>query len=149
LIYNVHSLYNIYRGFRINIIGVIAMAENISDRVGARIREYRKRAGMTQENLALSANMGVSFLGDVERGKKKPSIDSLEKILSVLNVSFEEFFSFAAELKPYKDSPALEKLTMSLRSLSNVEIETIYNIVTQILFLRENIGQQKNKDGSL
>jgi transcriptional regulator with XRE-family HTH domain len=113
--------------------GYCYMAENISDRVGSRIREYRKLAGLTQESLALSANIGVSFLGDVERGTKKPSIDSLEKILSVLNISFGEFFDFTPNL----DSPALKKLNMELHRLSNTEIEAIYNIVKEIVSLRD------------
>lgn len=113
------------------------MSESISDRVGMRIREYRKRAGMTQESLALAANIGVSFLGDVERGRKKPSIDSLDKILSVLNVGFEEFFNFTTELKPYKENTSLERLNMELQNLTNNEIDMLYNIVKQILMFRE------------
>ena len=119
------------------------MSENISDKVGSRVREYRKHAGLTQESLALSANMGVSFLGDVERGKKKPSIDSLEKILSVLNISFEEFFNFTTELKPYKDSSALEKINIELQNLTEVEVEAIYRIVRQIMYLREKGYDEK------
>jgi len=120
------------------------MTENISDKVGSRIREYRKRRGITQEALALSANIGVSFLGDVERGNKKPSIDSLEKILSVLNITFIEFFNFNDELKSYKDSTAFEKLNIELQNLSSDEIETIYNIVKQILSLRNDIKKKKD-----
>ena len=123
------------------------MAESISDRVGPKIREYRKRAGLTQEQLALNANIGVSFLGEVERGNKKPSIDSLEKILSVLNIDFVEFFNFASELKPYKDTTAIEKLNIELQNLTNIEVETIHSIVKQILFLRDKPDTKKNKDG--
>ena len=113
------------------------MSENISDKVGAMVKRYRKRAGLTQEALALSANMGASFIGDVERGRKKPSIDSLEKILSVLNVSFEEFFSFTEKLKPDRESEPLMKLSQELNRLTDAEIITIHNIVKQILFLRD------------
>ena len=126
------------------------MYDNISDKVGERIRNYRKQAGITQESLALSANMGVSFLGDVERGKKKPSIDSLEKILSVLQISFEEFFNFTAELKPYKDNSALEKLNIELHNLPDNEVEAIYNIVKQIIYLKDTGVHKKitaEKDG--
>ena len=114
------------------------MSENISDRVGAMVRRYRKRAGLSQEALALSANMGASFIGDVERGRKKPSIDSLEKILAVLGVSFEEFFSFTENLKPKRESEPLIKLSKELNNLTDGEINAIYNIVRQIIFLRDS-----------
>jgi len=113
------------------------MSESISEQVGALVRRYRKRAGLTQEALALSANMGASFIGDVERGRKKPSIESLEKILSVLGVSFEEFFSFTEKLKPDRESEPLMKLSKELNHLTDAEITAIYNIVKQITLLRD------------
>jgi len=107
--------------------------DSISSQVGKKIREYRNRAGLTQENLALSSGINVSFLGDVERGIKKPSIDSLEKLLKALNLSFQDFFDFDAEIIPYKDCSALEKLMLELQNRSNDEVEMIYNIVKNIL----------------
>jgi len=44
--------------------------DTISNQVGKKIKEYRLQAGLTQENLALSSGINVSFLGDVERGLK-------------------------------------------------------------------------------
>lgn len=106
---------------------------NVSSKVGKRIREYRNQAGLSQEKLAHMANINFNFLGDVERGKKKPSIDTLEKLLTALNVSFEEFFNFEAKVKPYRESSALDRLNIDLKKRSTQEIELIYNIVKQVL----------------
>ena len=107
--------------------------ENISTQVANRIRLYRKQKGMTQEALALNSGLNVSFLGDIERGNKKPSIESLEKLLGALGVGFQEFFDFEADIKPFKDCNALEKLKIRLESRSDGEIEMVYNIIRQIL----------------
>jgi transcriptional regulator with XRE-family HTH domain len=107
--------------------------QTINSQLGTRIRQYRKRLGLTQETLALNSGINVSFLGDVERGIKKPSIESLEKLLNALNVTFLEFFDFEVELKPYDECTALEKLNISLQNRTNDEIEMIYGIVKQIL----------------
>ncbi len=111
--------------------------ESISNQIGKRIKDYRNRAGLTQEALALNSGLNASFLGDVERGIKKPSIESLEKLLMALNVSFIEFFDFEANIKPFKDLTALEKLNMELQNRSKQEIELVYNIIKQILIYND------------
>lgn len=107
--------------------------KSISDEIGNRIRQYRQRSGLSQEKLALNAGITVSFLGDVERGNKKPSVESLEKLLRALNVSFLEFFDYETEIKPVKDCSALEKLDLLLKDRPNAEVELIFSIVKQIL----------------
>ena len=106
---------------------------NVSDRLGDRIRQYRKKMGLTQEALALNSGINVSFLGDVERGLKKPSIESLEKLLKSLGVTFPEFFDFETDIKPFKDCSALEKLNLELQGRPNNEIEMIYKVIKQIV----------------
>ena len=106
---------------------------NVSEQVGIRLREFRQRAGLTQEVLSFNSGIHVSFLSEIERGIKKPSIDSLEKLLAALNVSFQEFFDFEINVKALKDSTALEKLVHKLQDRSEQEIELIHSIAKQIL----------------
>lgn len=61
--------------------------------VGQRIREIRNNQGLSQEKLALKAEIDRTYLAGVEQGKRNLSIKSLEKILSALEISFKEFFS--------------------------------------------------------
>jgi len=103
---------------------------NVSEQVRIKVKEYRKRAGLTQEELAFRADMHVSFVSEIERGVKKPSIESLGKLLSVLNVSFREFFDFEVKVKPCS---AIEKLLNELHSRSEREIELIHGLTKQIL----------------
>ena len=107
--------------------------KSVHSEIGNRIRQYRQRSGLSQETLALNAGLTVSFIGDIERGVKKPSVESLEKLLGVLNVSFLEFFDYETEIRPFKDCSALEKLTLLLKNRANGEVELIYAVVKQIL----------------
>ena len=101
--------------------------------IGTRIRQYRNRLGLSQEKLALNAGLTVSFLGDIERGLKKPTVESLEKLLVALDVSFCDFFDYETEIRPLKDCTALEKLTFELKNRPNDEVEMIYTVVKQML----------------
>ena len=111
---------------------------NVSDQLGSRIRQYRKKKGLTQEDLAFDSGINISFLGDIERGVKKPSIESLEKLLKVLGVAFPEFFDFETGIKPFKDCTALEKLNLKLQGRSEGEIGMIYKVIQQILAYNDN-----------
>lgn len=65
----------------------------IEKTVGERIRTHRKQSNLSQEKLALKADIDRTYLAGVELGKRNISIRNLEKILSALEVSFESFFS--------------------------------------------------------
>lgn len=55
--------------------------------LGKRIRQQRMLARMTQEKLSEAAGISLSFLGHIERGTRKASLDTLVKICNVLKVS--------------------------------------------------------------
>jgi len=112
--------------------------ENVSNQLGARIRQYRKKMRLTQEVLALNAGINASFLGDIERGTKMPSIESLENLLKALGVTFQDFFDFETDIKPFKDCTALEKLNLELQGRSENEIGMIYNVIRQILVYNDD-----------
>jgi transcriptional regulator with XRE-family HTH domain len=111
---------------------------DISDQLGSRIRQYRKKLGLTQEELAFNSGINMSFLGDIERGIKKPSIETLEKLLKVLGVTFQEFFDFETAIKLFKDCTTLEKLNVKLQGRSENEIGMIYNVIQQILIYNDD-----------
>lgn len=50
------------------------------------LREYRLKAGMTQEQLAGLAGISKGFLGKMETGRKWPNIDMLIRLAQALNV---------------------------------------------------------------
>jgi transcriptional regulator with XRE-family HTH domain len=54
--------------------------------VGENIKMYRKKAKLTQAELAQRANMSRSYLADVERDRYNPSVDTLKAIASALEV---------------------------------------------------------------
>ncbi len=64
----------------------------ITEIIGNRIRDLRSNMGLSQEKLALKADLDRTYLAGVENGKRNISIRSLEKIINALEVSFQEFF---------------------------------------------------------
>ena len=55
--------------------------------IGSNIRAARKRADLTQEALAEKVGVTPQFLSDLERGLVGPSVSTLKKLCTKLNVS--------------------------------------------------------------
>ena len=62
-------------------------AEEIARRFGQNLRRARKRAAMSQEELAVGASLHRTEIGLIERGHRIARIDTLIKIASSLGVS--------------------------------------------------------------
>ncbi len=64
----------------------------VQAKIGARIKEIREKATLTQLELAKKSGLNRTFIIHVEKGRRNVSVQSLEKILKGLNVSFSKFF---------------------------------------------------------
>ena len=60
--------------------------------VGQRIRNYRTQLGFSQEKLAELAGCHPTYIGQIERGEKNATLESIEKVASSLNVSLSKLF---------------------------------------------------------
>lgn len=64
----------------------------IIEEIGNRIKEIRSQKGISQEKLALKAELDRTYVAGVENGKRNPSIKSLAKIINALDINFGYFF---------------------------------------------------------
>ena len=55
--------------------------------IGSRLREARNIAKLTQEQLAEKVGIGTTYISDIERGAKFPSLSLFIKIVDALGVS--------------------------------------------------------------
>ena len=54
---------------------------------GQNVRREREKLGLTQEHLALEAGMKLSYLSELERGQRNPSVRALGRLADALGVS--------------------------------------------------------------
>ena len=69
----------------------------IKIKIGNRIKELRKKLGLSQEKLANNCELDRTYVASVENGKRNISIINLEKIIKALNVSLKDFFDYEEE----------------------------------------------------
>ena len=76
-----------------NKITTIATRDNIMD-IGQKLKILRQMRGFTLESLAEACGVSKTHLHRIEKGVSKPAIDTLEKILRVLEMSISEFYDW-------------------------------------------------------
>ncbi len=61
--------------------------------IGSRIREVRKLKKVKLVDLARSADISRVYLSDIERNKKIPPIQTLDRICQALEITLGDFFA--------------------------------------------------------
>ncbi len=75
--------------------------------LGRRIRDARKTKQWTQEKLAENAEISTSFMGHIERGSRKASVETLLRIATALGVSTD--FLLARNTIPIAENEARDE----------------------------------------
>ena len=64
----------------------------IAKTVGQRIRNYRTQLGYSQEKLAELSGCHPTYIGQLERGEKNATLESIDKVASSLKISLSKLF---------------------------------------------------------
>ena len=78
--------------------------------LGQRVRELRKQRGFSQERLGSQSSLSGKFIGEVERGEKSISIDSLYKVSVSLGVPLGQLTNVARSRRATVPSQDAEKI---------------------------------------
>ena len=61
-------------------------------KIGTQIRLEREKFGMTRENFSEILDLSSYFLGQIERGERKMSVDTLVNVCECLHISMDSLF---------------------------------------------------------
>ncbi|MDE7406493.1 MAG: helix-turn-helix domain-containing protein [Clostridiales bacterium] len=86
--------------------------------IAKRIRELREARNLTQNALANNAGISPTYIYQLERGKKSPTIEYLNHICWGLGITLEEFFS-TKERSKQTTADKIAALTPEQRQLLN------------------------------
>lgn len=73
------------------------MERKLVQAVASTIRHFRKLAEISQEALADKADLDRTYISGIERGVRNITLDSLEPIITALNVDVQTFFTKVSE----------------------------------------------------
>lgn len=112
----------------------------ITQKTAQQIKYLRLLNGLSQEALAHSAGLNATFLGHIERSLKCPTVDTLNKIATALNMSLSELLDFdrvkQTGSKTDRKSSAIQKINALIQGLSPREAEQIAELIEKIIRFR-------------
>ncbi|GFN22469.1 transcriptional regulator [Thermanaeromonas sp. C210] len=120
---------------------------------GPKIRQLREERGYSLQDLARRAELSVSYLSEIERGTKKPSLKTLERIAGALNVPREQLveadhprgLDLGQRLRLLREKAGLSltqfasKVNISPSYLSEIERGNVYPALDTIKRLAEGL----------
>ncbi|MFN2340728.1 MAG: helix-turn-helix domain-containing protein [Halanaerobium sp.] len=110
--------------------------------IGKKIKEYRKIKDLTQENLGEKAGLHYTYIGQVERGEKEPSLKSLIKIADALGVGVDKLlinYDLSSDA-----SIQISNITDLLLKRDEKELEMIYTLLKNLTNILEEHNIEKN-----
>ena len=100
--------------------------------MGHRIRTFRKENGISQEELAFKASISTTYLGQIERAEKSPTVETPDKLANALDISIYDLFLFDEKIKASSNNATLNKINTQLSSLSEEEQAELLKLIKNI-----------------
>jgi XRE family aerobic/anaerobic benzoate catabolism transcriptional regulator len=104
--------------------------------LGARVRAWRARRGVTRKALAADSGLSERFLADVESGKGNVSINSLQAVARALHISLLELLQDAVR-------PALTRVQGLLLRLDDTQLDQAYSLLGSTFGLNDAMGREQ------
>jgi transcriptional regulator with XRE-family HTH domain len=104
--------------------------KHVRQALGERLRTLRKDRGLSQQRLGQRSSLSGKFIGEVERGEKSISIDSLYHVCVALDVPLRDLTDMGPARRTRGSSPDLEKLRALLsKPRKPAQIRRAYRIL--------------------
>jgi XRE family transcriptional regulator, regulator of sulfur utilization len=98
---------------------------------GKRVRTIRKAAGITQEDAAERAKIHPKYLGEIERGEKRPSFDAILAVAEALGTSSAAFFQF--EKEEGNERILRKRIDALIGGATGDELQRVYRVLRALL----------------
>jgi transcriptional regulator with XRE-family HTH domain len=71
---------------------------NLAKHLGPAIRRHRELVRLSQEDLADRSELDRTYVSGIERGRRNPTLDVLQRLSTALGVDLDVIFATAREI---------------------------------------------------
>lgn len=110
------------------------MKEPILVVVGERVRDIRKKRGLSQEELGEKAGFHFSYIGGLERAEKNITLLNLEKIANALEVHVFDLVNYSEYLQVEQNEKdkLLNELIINMVSMKVSDLNKVKLLISQL-----------------
>jgi len=94
---------------------------------GKTLKSIRKQSNMSLKELHILSGISVSFLSSLERGEKSPTLDTLEKLSSALNIQISDLIDQSSQY-----SPEILSLMQAAKKLNAKQLEYLTKFLNSL-----------------
>jgi transcriptional regulator with XRE-family HTH domain len=106
---------------------------DVCRRFGLHLRTSRRRMGYTQEQLADRLDLSANFIAHLERGSRKPSLDTLVALARFLEVPLEDFLKLdAAPAASSKESPMVRRVCRMIKEAPESRVRLVASLLEEM-----------------
>lgn len=110
--------------------------------LGARVRAWRARRGMTRKQLAADSGLSERFLADMEAGKGNASLTTLQSVARALNIAI-------LDLLQDTPRPALSRVMALVNRLDDAQLDTAYVSLSAALGAQLGLPSPQGRDNRI
>lgn len=121
-----------------NLYPIVMVKDNyLQQYIAKKVKYCRKKKKLSQEELSEKAGLGLKYINQIENQNINISIRTLNKVITALGLTIEEFFNFnnSEEVPEPLSDIALRRLKMKIKQLPKEKqvslIETFEKILDQ------------------
>lgn len=107
---------------------------DITKELGLRIRYYRKEKHITQEKLAEICNLHPTYIGQLERGEKNVTVESIYRIAKGLNIPISKLLENIEQVENSSEIIPLD-IYQQLMTLPRNKQDNIRKILIEMIAL--------------
>ena len=110
----------------------------LSIEIGQRIRNYRSQQQLSQEELAEKCGLHPTYIGQVERGEKNATLESINKITNGLSISLSTLFE---NIEDYRDEQSNNYPAMAydlIQSVSETVQKKLIIVIKTVIEINDN-----------
>jgi transcriptional regulator with XRE-family HTH domain len=108
---------------------------NLQDLFVVNMRKYRKLVGLTQEKLAELCDTEPAYIGQIETGRRCPSLDYIQRIAYALKVSpYQLFYDEIAEkdAQEEKRAAAYKEQKQKIKTILVESVSRICSVIDEL-----------------
>jgi len=100
--------------------------------LGERIRHYRKLNNVTQAELAEKLGVAPRYIGNIEQGNRKPSLDMLVEICNWFGVELSDILPLGAKRELCPKEQMIYEISAKCRTLEITQVGLVKTMVCSL-----------------
>ena len=96
-------------------------------KIGNRLVELRQELNIARSTLSKKSGVALSFINDIERGGKEPTVHTIKRLCNAMDISLSDFFSEKTPELPFE----IKQIINKVQKLSQRQLRILNDVLDE------------------